>query len=123
MTWPLWSVVETTGYLQSARKVFSEDEQEEVVFYLSGNPTAGDVIAGGDNVITGKDGLRKARFASGGQGAQRGSRVVYYFGGEDMPLILLLAYKKSVQKDLTSAQKKSLLELLPRLRNAYKPKG
>lgn len=122
MTWPMWAVIETAGYLQSAEKFLSEEELAAIVFFLASNPTVGDVIAGGDKLISGGDGLRKVRFA-GGRGTKGGARVIYFFGGETIPLILLAAYKKADQTDLTKEQKRRLVALLPQLRARFSGKG
>ena len=59
-----------------------------MIDYLSNHPLAGDEIPG-------TDGVRKLRFAGSGRGRRVGARVVYFYGGEDLPVYALLAYAKS----------------------------
>ena len=56
--------------------------------YLADNPLAGDEIPG-----TG--GVRKLRFAASGRGKRGGARAVCFYGGDQMPLYVLLVYAKS----------------------------
>jgi hypothetical protein len=69
---PLLIVVETDAYLAKARRILSDDEREESVTTLAGEPLSGDVIRGGG-------GVRKVRFAARGKGKSGGVRVVYYY--------------------------------------------
>ena len=71
------------------------------------NPEAGDMVEG-----TG--GTQKIRIPLEGRGKSSGARVIYFDTGE--VVYLLTAYPKSVQKDLTPAQKKQLKELTHAIR-------
>lgn len=100
----LITVAETPVFLRQAREVWSEDEHEEFVLYIAGNPDAGDVIAD-----TG--GVRKVRWKRAGSGKRGGVRVIYFFHDRDRPLYLLLVYAKGRQEDLDPDEKRAVREL------------
>jgi hypothetical protein len=93
------TVVETSVYLREAGKLMSEAEREEVVTMIARDPEAGDVIAG-----TG--GFRKIRSALRGGGKSGGSRIIYYFCDETMPVFLMQIYAKNDKANLTAAPEK-----------------
>lgn len=64
------------------------------------------------NLIRGTGGLRKIRWAALGQGKRGGVRVIYYWAVSQNTLLLLYAYPKNVQDDLTPAQRKALAKLV-----------
>jgi len=74
---------------------------------LMENPEAGDVIEG-----TG--GLRKIRFADEkrGKGKRGGLRVIYYWWLSGKQFWLFTIYSKDEMDDLTTAQRKTLKDLL-----------
>ena len=55
-------------------------------------------------------------------GKRGGYRVIYYFHDDRVPLFLMTAYAKSVQEDLTPAEKRSLMKLVEGLRARVKGK-
>ncbi len=59
-------------------------------------------------VIPGSGGVRKLRFGFGGRGKRGGARVIYFFGGDDVPVFLLAAFAKNEKADLTSAERTTL---------------
>ena len=73
------TVAETPTFTRQADKLFSEEERKELIDYLADHPAAGDEIPG-----TG--GVRKLRFAASGRGKRGGARVIYFYGGEHMPI-------------------------------------
>ena len=107
------TVAETPTFTRQADKLFSEDERRAVIDYLAENPMVGDEIPG-----TG--GVRKLRFAALGRGKRGGARVIYFYGGEDMPLYALLAYAKSAKSDLTPAERRAVAALTAAIRAAGK---
>ena len=68
-------------------------------------PEVGDLIRGGG-------GLRKIRWNVPGSGKRGGLRIIYYWDVPEETIYMLLPYKKSKQKDLTSAQLKVLRGLI-----------
>ena len=107
------TVAETPTFTRQADKLFSEDERRAVIDYLAENPMVGDEIPG-----TG--GVRKLRFAALGRGKRGGARVIYFYGGESMPLYALLAYAKSAKTDVTPAERRAVAALAAAIRAAGK---
>jgi hypothetical protein len=94
------TVVETPEYLKaSARAGMTEEERENVVDFISGNPEAGTVLDGG---------IRKVRVPGKGRGKSGGYRVITYFMTEDEPVFLLTVISKGQRANLTEGQKKNL---------------
>lgn len=96
--------IETQIFTEDLIELLSDDEYAEFQKYLASNPLAGDIIQ-----QTG--GLRKIRWAAKGKGKRGGVRVIYYYVTVSSQIRLLLIYKKGVQDDLTSEQKKILRQL------------
>ena len=102
-------MIETNAFLAAAKQAgMAEDEREELVGLLAANPAAGVVMAG-----TG--GCRKFRFKKPGTGKSGGYRVVTYFGGGDIPIILLTVFGKNDRANLTKAERNALKVLVTRL--------
>ncbi len=64
------------------------------------------------NLIRGSGGLRKIRWNIPGSGKRGGLRVIYYWDVPEETIYMLLPYRKSKQKDLTTAQLKALRGLI-----------
>jgi len=103
------TVAETPTFSRQADKLFDEDERRELIDFLAADPTAGDEIPG-----TG--GVRKLRFGALGRGKRGGARVIYYFGGTEMPIYALLAYAKSARTDLTPTERRTVSALAAALK-------
>ncbi len=103
------TVAETPTFSRQADKLFDEDERRELINFLAANPTAGDEVPG-----TG--GVRKLRFGALGRGKRGGARVIYYFGGTEMPIYALLAYAKSARTDLTPTERRTVSALAAALK-------
>ena len=82
------TVVETPPYLADAQRLFSDEERAAIVDAISTDSISGVVIP-----ATG--GVRKLRVAASGRGKRGGARVVYLFGGDDVPVFLLAVFAKS----------------------------
>ena len=104
MSGHLLTVLETSVFSRRADKLLTEEEREELVFYLALHPESGDEIPG-----TG--GVRKLRFGSKDKGKSGGVRVIYYFYDEENPLYALLIYGKNEQVNLTPDQKREIRSL------------
>jgi len=72
---------------------------------IAANPTIGDVMPG-------LGGIRKMRFALAGRGKRGGGRAIYFLMVSDDVAVMLFAYSKSDQEDLTPDQRKAALALL-----------
>ena len=95
------TVVETPAYLADADRLFTAEECRAVVETIAADPLCGVVIPG-------SGGIRKVRFAFGGRGKRGGARVIYVFGGDDIPVFLLAAFAKDEKSDLTPKEKRAL---------------
>jgi len=93
--------IETPIFTGSIKEIMSDEEYRQLQFELAEQPDKGDVIQG-----TG--GVRKVRAKATGRGKQGGSRVIYYWRSAHDQILMLLAYPKNEQTDLTSTQKKAL---------------
>jgi hypothetical protein len=100
----LITVAETPVFVRQAREVWSEEERDEFVLYIAGNPKAGAVIPD-----TG--GVRKLRWGTAGSGKRGGVRVIYLYHDPDRPLYLLTVYAKGRQEDLDPDEKRAVREL------------
>ena len=107
------SVVETVPYLADAERLFSIDEQMAIVDMIAADPQCGVVVPG-----TG--GVRKVRVAASGRGKSGGARIIYLFGGDDVPTFLLAVFAKNEKSNLSLAEcndlKKSTAALLKNYR-------
>jgi len=106
------TVVETPFFLRKAASLLDEEERLELVAFLGMNPEAGEVVpeAGG---------VRKVRWAARGKGKRGGSRVIYYFHSETLPLFLLTIYSKTQKANLTKAERNEFRKLIPLLVKTY----
>lgn len=97
--------VESRIFARDREKYLDDDEFRALQSALNGNPDLGAVIAG-----TG--GLRKLRWAARGSGKRGGLRVIYFVVTADHRCLLLYAYPKSAQDDLSSEERHVLQKLV-----------
>lgn len=64
------------------------------------------------SIIRGSGGLRKIRWHAVGVGKRGGLRVIYYWAGDQELILLLLAYEKTDQDDLSAEQVRVLGRLV-----------
>lgn len=93
------------SFEKSASGLFSEQEILDLELALLLDPDAGDVIPGAK-------GLRKLRRPLSGRGKRGGARVIYYHVIAADMILLLYAYAKNQQGDLTPAQAKQLAQIV-----------
>lgn len=102
-------IVRTSAFEKTAKKLGATPVELAVLeTLLARNPDAGDVIKG-------LGGVRKVRFAMKGRGKSGGGRAVYLVLRSEEAVYLLLAYDKTVQADLSQAQRKAVLALVEEL--------
>lgn len=109
----LITVVELPEFIRKSEKFLSENERDQLIFYLSTHPEAGDLIQG-----TG--GIRKIRWARKGSGKSGGFRVIYFYYDENIPLFLLTLFGKNNKVNLSKAERNELAKLVKQLFNNYK---
>ncbi|MFZ5691536.1 MAG: type II toxin-antitoxin system RelE/ParE family toxin [Pseudomonadota bacterium] len=95
------AVVETPAYLDDAERLLNRAEREAIVDMVSADPLCGVVVPG-----TG--GVRKVRVGVEGRGKRGGARVIYLFGGDDVPVFLLALFAKNEKADLSAAERNAL---------------
>ncbi len=98
----------TPKFMRLARKAMTTDAIQSLIDTLALNPEKGVLISG-----TG--GIRKLRFVTGKGGGKRGGvRVLYYYDGEHIILLMTL-FKKSDQENIDPSEKEELRKLINEL--------
>jgi mRNA-degrading endonuclease RelE of RelBE toxin-antitoxin system len=110
------TVVETPEFLAATRDIMDEEERGLLVDYIAHNPLAGALIPG-----TG--GVRKLRWALEGRGKRGGSRVVYYYHSNVVPIFALTAYAKNERADISQADRNDFRRLTGLLVENYVRSG
>jgi hypothetical protein len=99
---PAWQTVyETAAYLSDANRLFTAEEQADVVTLIARDPEVGEVMQG-----TG--GVRKVRVAREGMGKSGGARVVYFLHNESMPVYVMAVFGKNEKANLSKAERNAL---------------
>lgn len=102
-------IVRTKRYARDMRRIGATPaDMNRLEAQIASNPRAGDVIP--DMM-----GLRKLRFGFGGRGKRGGGRAVYFLMVSDDTAVMVFAYAKSSQEDLTPDQRKAALDLITEL--------
>lgn len=109
------TVVETGVIVRRATKLFTDEEHEDLLLYLS-------MYCGAGDEIPGTGGVRKLRFALQGKGKSGGVRVIYYFFDEQNPLYALLLYSKNEQANLSPDQKRAVASIAAAIKAEAKAK-
>lgn len=107
------TVVETPPYLADSERIFTGEERMAIVDQVALDPRCGVVVPG-------SGGIRKLRFGFGGRGKRGGARVIYLFGGEDVPVFLLAAFAKNEKSDLTAAERMALGKQVTKMLSDYR---
>ena len=102
------TVAETKAFQRKIEELLSDQEKEDLIYYLSEHPNSGALVRG-----TG--GIRKLRWAQYGRGKSGGIRVIYYFHSDDMPLYLLAAFGKSEKANLSEQERNILAKAVKEL--------
>jgi hypothetical protein len=102
------TVVELPHFIRKVRTLLSAEEISLLINHLAAEPKAGDLIEG-----TG--GVRKLRWAREGMGKRGGTRVIYFFHSERIPLYLLTIFGKNEKSNLSMAERNALRVLVERL--------
>lgn len=107
--------MELPEYIKRAEKILSKEEREELLFYLAANPKSG-------TLIQGTGGIRKIRWTSKGKGKSGGSRIVYFFYNESIPLFLLTIFGKNEKINLSKSERNELTKFVKELVKNYQRK-
>lgn len=107
------TVVETPEFLRQTEGFMDDISRKEFIDFIAKNPTAGDLMPG-----TG--GARKIRWATHShKGKRGGSRIIYYYHSEKMPLFLFTAYKKNQKENLSTNEKRALQMIIQLIIETY----
>lgn len=98
-------IIETPIFTKRIQELISDDEYRLLQSHLVNRPEAG-------KIIPGSGGLRKLRWSAGGHGKRGGSRSIYYWFVAQNILLLLYAYPKSEQDNLTLGQLRQLKKIV-----------
>ena len=71
-------------------------------------------------VVPGSGGVRKVRVGFGGRGKRGGARVLYVYGGDDLPVFLLAAFAKNEKDDLSPADRARLAKAISTILADYR---
>jgi mRNA-degrading endonuclease RelE of RelBE toxin-antitoxin system len=98
-------IIETPIFTRLIQELIPEEEYRLFQLHLVNKPEAGKIIAG-------SGGLRKLRWSAGGHGKSGGIRVIYYWVVSHETILLLYAYPKSRQDDLTPEQLQQIRKVI-----------
>lgn len=107
----LQTIAETKKFLSSASAAMSDQEYEAAINYIAANPDKGISLGGG---------LRKIRVPRAGSGKSGGFRIIYVFGGQDMPIFLVAVFAKNEKDNLSPKEQAFLVELSKKIISEYK---
>lgn len=107
-------VLHLKSFQRAAAEVgLTEEEVESIEQLVANNPMAGVEIAG-----TG--GCRKIRIAGRGKGKSGGYRVVAFYSGADIPVMLITVFGKGEKDNLTRRECNGLAQLTKELVESHR---
>ena len=109
----LITIVELPEFQKRSEKILTKEEREELFYFLSTNPKSGDLIQR-------SGGIRKLRWRAKGKGKSGGSRIIYFFHNDKIPLFLLTLFTKNEKVNLSNTEKNELAKMTKRLIKNYK---
>lgn len=101
----LLTVIESPLFARLWPDYWTEEEHDDFVAFLAGNPEAGDVVPG-------SGGCRKLRWARARSGKRGGVRVIYTTCLSHGALVLLTIYSKSAQNRISASVLRKIAEEL-----------
>ena len=101
------TIIETPIFTRRIQVMLSDEEYRLLQAHLVNNPDVG-------KVIRGSGGMRKLRWSAKGHGKRGGIRVIYYWSTSKNIILLLFAYSKNEQDDLTKEQLWQLKKIIER---------
>ena len=115
----LWSlitdritIIESKEFTKFAATLFTEAEKDDLLEYLSNHPQAGVLIKQ-------SGGVRKLRWGHKGKGKSGGSRIIYYFHSNAIPIFVIATYAKNQQEDISPAALKGLSRFVETVKKHY----
>ncbi|MBI4921795.1 MAG: type II toxin-antitoxin system RelE/ParE family toxin [Devosia nanyangense] len=99
-------VIRTKRYVKDLKRIgVTASEQEKLEQAIATDPFVGDVVPG-------LRGVRKVRFGFGGRGKRGGGRAIYFLVVTEDAALMMFAYAKNEQSDLTNEQRRAALALI-----------
>ena len=98
-------IIETSFFTRQIQRLLTDEEYRQLQADLVNHPDTGEIIPG-------SGGLRKIRWAIQGRGKRGGIRVIYYRVVLQDRLLMLMAYAKNKQENLTPDQVKILRQIV-----------
>ncbi len=98
-------VIETPIFTRRIQNILTDEEYRLLQSQLVQRPDSG-------KIIPGSGGLRKLRWSASGRGKRGGARVIYYWFVSDDVILMLFAFPKNEQADLTPDQLKQLKKIV-----------
>jgi len=106
------TIAELPEFSRQAKQLLTEQDLDKLIEFLAVHPQAGVIMPG-----TG--GVRKLRWARAGKGKSGGTRVIYYYHNDRVPLFLLTIYGKGKKDNLSQAERNALAKLAKLLVETY----
>jgi len=104
-------IVRTSRYIRDLKRLrASSDEIAALEQSIADDPLSGDVIPG-------LGGIRKLRFGLGHRGKRGGGRAVHFLMLADDVAVMIFAYAKNEQEDLTPEQRRAALLIMKEFTN------
>jgi len=97
--------IETSIFTRQITELVTDESYKSLQAALMLRPETGNLVQGGG-------GIRKLRWGAKTAGKRGGIRVIYYYKNQRNQIFFLLAFPKSVQEDLSQAQKNVLCKLV-----------
>jgi len=98
-------IKETSAFTRRIKQILDEESYRLLQVHLVHRPDAGDVIRS-------SGGIRKIRWGAKGSGKRGGARVLYYWAVDENTILMLFAFAKNEQSDLSPSQLRTLAEIV-----------
>ena len=98
-------IIETQIFTRRIQDILPDEEYRLLQAQLVQRPDSG-------KIIPGSGGLRKLRWSASGRGKRGGARVIYYWFVSSEVILMLFAFHKNEQADLTPDQLKQLKKIV-----------
>ena len=100
------TIVSMDSFTKNALKLMGQDSLNAIIDHIAQLRQLG-------RIISGSGGLRKMRCAiAGNKGKSSGARIIYYYGGEHMPIYLIAIYPKGKNVSMSGAEKRAAKKLV-----------
>lgn len=102
---PAMEIKETSIFTRRIQQILNDESYRLLQLHLVHQPEAG-------NVIRGSGGIRKIRWAPTGSGKRGGARIMYYWAVDANTILMLFAFAKNEQSDLSPDQLRQLASIV-----------